>query len=98
MDYLARIELDGSPREGDRTKTDNELAKADFYFIIMGFDGVTGFQLPSGTYYCYATYPDLNTAYTAVSSALTRADLSGKVLVAAVTGWQSTNLLPVLPG
>ena len=51
MDYLARIELDGQPREGDRAKLDKELAKSDFYFIIMGSDGVTGFQLPSGTYH-----------------------------------------------
>ena len=98
MDYLARVELDGVSREGDRAKLDTELAKSDFYFIIMGSDGVTGFQLPSGTYYCYATYPDLSAAHTAVSSALTRAGLSGKVFVAAVTGWQSTNLPPVLPG
>ena len=33
MDYLARIELDGAPREGDRAKVDTELAKSDFYFI-----------------------------------------------------------------
>lgn len=97
MDYLARVELDGTFCEEDHTKLDNELAKSNFYFIIMGFDGVTGFRLPSGTYYCYATYPDLNAAHTAISSALTRAGLSGKLFVAAVTGWQSTNLLPVLP-
>jgi hypothetical protein len=97
MDYLARVELDGAPREGDRAKVDTEMAKSDFYFIVMGSDGVTGFQLPSGTYYCYATYPDLNAAHTAVSSAVIRTGLSGRVFVAAVTGWQSTDLLPVLP-
>jgi hypothetical protein len=97
MDYLARVELDGAAREGDRAKLDTELAKSHFYFIIMGSDGMTGFQLPSGTYYCYETYPDLNAAHIAVSSALSRTGLSGGVFVAAVTGWQSTNLLSVLP-
>lgn len=97
MDYLARVELDGAPREGDRARLDTELAKSHFYFIIVESDGVTGFELPSGTYYCYETYPDLNAAHIAIAAALRRTGLSGRVFVAAVTGWQSTNLLPVLP-
>jgi hypothetical protein len=92
MDYLARIELDGGSRALDRTKLDAELAKSQFYFIVMGDDGLTGFKLPAGTYYCYATYPDINSAHAAVVAAMNRSSVSGKLLVTAVTGCQSSNL------
>ena|SRR5258708_2721356 len=95
MDYAAKVELDGAPRETDRARLDAELAKSQFYFVVMGADGVTGFQLPAGTYFCYGTYPSIDAAHAAVLSALSRSDLNGKLFVTAVSKWQSSNLVVV---
>jgi hypothetical protein len=92
MDYVASIELDRTSRELNHAKLNAELAKSQFYFIAMGADGVTGFMLPTGTYYCYATYPDIDAAHAAVRSAMSRSSLTGKLFITAVSKWQSSNL------
>jgi hypothetical protein len=42
-----------------------ELAKAKFYTTVIGGSGTSPLQLPPGTYHCYGTHPEVNSAHAA---------------------------------
>lgn len=95
MDYLARVDLHCVRTDDDYARLEAELAKAKFFTVIIGGMGNISLHLPAGTYYCYGTYLDVNTAHAAVASVLRNTPFKGSVIVVAVAAWQSSNLSPL---
>jgi hypothetical protein len=98
VNYICRVELHGARTEEDYVRLHEEMAKTKFYFVIMGGTGDTPLRLPTGTYFCYETYPDANTAHASVTRAAARTGFAFSAITAA-TGpgdWQASGLA-VLP-
>jgi hypothetical protein len=95
MDYLARVDLHGVRTDDEYAVLHAELAKAKFFTVIIGGNNNTSLHLPAGTYYCYGTYLDVNTAHRAVASVLRNTPFKGSVIVVAVAAWQSSDLPPL---
>lgn len=98
MDYISCVEIHGAPTEKDYDLLHAELAKAKFFFSIIGGRGDTPLRLPTGTFYCYETYSDVNEAHDAVIRAVTRTQFSFSAITAATgpDAWQADDYIHVL--
>jgi hypothetical protein len=89
--FLARVELHGARSQEDYLALHSQLQTVRFYNSIATNQN-TILRIPTGTYSCYGTYRDIDSACMAVKQAANAAGFASSIVCVSFDTWQGYDL------